>query len=182
MLALLSPLPGDPCWIPLLTLQLFSPFCLSAGDERVTLPFPPIALSFSLSLGILPADHRQLITATLWRGCFLSSCSGFYIWVLRPASQEGLMGNQSSGVVAALLEIVWTVSRRSPGLLRLSFSLSPPVNPLRACSSRHVTPSPAFIIPNNIPAVKALRKPPRHADVYLLSWPRQDTLCGEFGL
>lgn len=67
-------------------------------------------------------------------------------------------------------------------LLSLSFSLASTVNPLRACSSRHVRTGPAFIILNNIPAVEALRKPPRLADLYLLSWPRQDTLCGEFGL
>lgn len=90
------------------------------------LVFPPVSWRWArhssfftpppISLGTLPADHPQLIAATLWRGCFLSSCSGFYIWAPRPASQEELMGNQSSGVVAALLEIVRTVSRRSPGL------------------------------------------------------------------
>lgn len=87
-----------------------------------------------LSLGTLPADHPQLIAATLWRGCFLSSCSGFYIWAPGPASQEELMGNQSSGVVAALLEIVRTVSRRSPGLSdSLSVFLSRPSRPPTAC-------------------------------------------------
>lgn len=98
------------------------------------LVFPPVSwrwachtsISSHLSLGTLPADQPQLIATTLWRGCFLSSCSGFYIRAPRPASQEGLMGNQSSEVVAARVEIVRTVSRRSPRLCdSLSLSLSP---------------------------------------------------------
>lgn len=131
---------------------------LPPAHERVSL-FP---FFFLLSLGTLPAVLPQLIAAALWRGCFLSSCSCFHIWALRPASQEGLMGNQSSWFGAALLENVWP---KFPKGQRGSSTLSlpRPINSLRARSSWHVTPGRAFVksfIPNNIPAVEVLMKIP----------------------
>lgn len=124
-------------------------------------------LSLSLSLWHFSwsttADHYSF-----WRGCgehrvFSKQLVSFYIWKLRPASQEGLMGNQSSRVKQSWC-IMYNESFRKVNCF-LYWSL---IGLFFFCWTWALHLPKAYW---NTQWVEVLRKPPERADVYLPSWP-----------
>lgn len=151
-----------------------------------------LSLCVSLCLS-LPYDQPQLITTAFWRGCgehgvFSQQLVRFYIWKRRPASQEGLMGNQSSGVKhSPAVYVQWKFPKGQ--LLSLSvthrvvffsfflFGLLPctwvVLFLILAWSQRFI---------KNSQWVEVLRKPPQQADVYLPPLGPSEHIVIELGL
>lgn len=140
--------------------------------------------SLSVSYSVSSADQPQLIiTAFVAHRVFSQQLVSFYIWKRRPASQEGLMGNQSSGVKQSCCTCTMKVSKRSTAL-SVGHSLGGCIFFFFWSRALHLNSSLAYSCAEPkgcrkiIPVSRSPPKAPQQADVYLPSRPLRTHCAG----